>query len=56
VDKKNLRKIIRDAKATLTMAKTGKDIDTAAPKIEREISWLRKRVRHLRSEVRRLND
>jgi hypothetical protein len=55
MDKKNLRKIIRDAKATLRLAKSGKDIDEAAPRIEREIAYLRRRVRHLRAEVKRLN-
>lgn len=55
MDKKNLRKIIRDARATLTMAKNGKDIDEAAPGIEREIGYLSRRVRHLRAEVKRLN-
>jgi|GEM_PF-4371133 hypothetical protein len=55
MDKRNLRKIIRDAKVTLNMAKKGKDIDDAAPQIEREIAYLQKRVRHVRAEVRRLN-
>lgn len=56
MDKKNLRKIINDARATLTLAKNGRDIDTQAPRLEREIAYIRKRVRHLRAEVDRLND